>query len=61
MGLRCSGSFRDQPPSIPTVQRPRVLSDLGYFWMIGTCTVLNCLNTVVFSLLKCAPFILPAI
>jgi hypothetical protein len=25
------------------------------------CTVLDCLDTVVFSLLRCAPFILPAI
>jgi hypothetical protein len=41
--VRCSGSFRDQPPSIPTVQRPRVWSDLGYFWMTKTRTVLDTL------------------
>jgi hypothetical protein len=36
-------------------------SELGYFWMPGTRIVLACLGTVVFSPLKCAPFILPAI
>jgi hypothetical protein len=55
------GSFRDQMSSIPTVQRPRVWSELGFFWMTGTRTVLDGLDTVVFSPLKCAPFILPAI
>jgi hypothetical protein len=53
--VRCLGKFREQTPSIPTVQRPRVWSELGYFWMIGTRTVLDCLDTVVFSLLKFAP------
>jgi hypothetical protein len=46
---------------VPTVQRPRVWSKLGYFWMTGTYTALDCLDTVVFSVQKCAPFILPAI
>jgi hypothetical protein len=50
-------SFRCQPPSIPTVQRPRVWSELIYFWMTGARTVLDCLDTVVFSLLKCAPYL----
>jgi hypothetical protein len=51
-----------QPPFIPTVQKPRVCSDLGYFWMTGTRTVLDCLDTVVgILLLKCASFIFPAI
>jgi hypothetical protein len=34
---------------------------VGFIWMTGTRTVLDCLDTVVFSLLKCAPFILTAI
>jgi hypothetical protein len=55
------GSFRDQPPSILTVQTSKVWSELGYFWMTGTRTVLECLDTVVFSLLKCALFILFAV
>jgi hypothetical protein len=57
--VRYSGSSRNQSPSIPTVQRPRVWSDLRY--MTETRTVLDCLGTVVFSLLECAPIILPAI
>jgi hypothetical protein len=48
------GSFRDQPPPIPTVQRPRVWSELGYFWMTGTRTVLNCLDTGIFTAEMCA-------
>jgi hypothetical protein len=43
------------------VQRPKGWSDLGYFWMTGIHIVLDCLDTVVFSPLKCTPFILPAI
>jgi hypothetical protein len=34
---------------------------LGYFWMTRIYTVLDCLDTVVFSLLNWPPFILPAI
>jgi hypothetical protein len=33
---------------IPTVQRPRVWSELGYFWMTGTRAVLDCVDTAVF-------------
>jgi hypothetical protein len=40
--------FRDQPSSIPPVQRPRVWSELGYFWMTGTRAVLDCVDTAVF-------------
>jgi hypothetical protein len=43
------------PTAIYTDGSKRVRSELGYFWMIGTRTVLDCLDTVVFSLLKCAP------
>jgi hypothetical protein len=53
--------LKNQPPSIPTVQRPQVWLDLGYFWMTRILTVLDCLDTVVFSLLNGPPFILPAI
>jgi hypothetical protein len=31
---------------VPTVQRPRVWSKLGYFWMTGTYTALDCLDTL---------------
>jgi hypothetical protein len=44
--------------AIYTFQRPKVWS---VFWMTEIHTVLDCLDIVVFSLLKCVPFILPAI
>jgi hypothetical protein len=46
--------LRNQPPSIPTVQRPQVWLDLGYFWMTRIHTALDCLDTAELSAIRFA-------
>jgi hypothetical protein len=57
--LLCEGLGKLQRPTAIHTDGSKTegLVGFGFFWMTGTRIGLDCLDTVVFSLLKCAPFI----